>query len=108
MADRHSLIKPGWRPDLSQTQHGTYGHFQVQLGNEEKAGCASLSRPTVLRCFYEHKSVSNDSRKSFIGVQVKADLEPRVGENARGHGRDYIVILSFLDSRMARKWACWC
>jgi hypothetical protein len=46
MADRHSLIKPGWRPDLSQAQHGTYERSQVQLGNEEKAGCASLSRPT--------------------------------------------------------------
>ena len=50
----------------------------------------------ALRCSYERNSVSNDSRESFTGVQVRSDSEPGVGENGWGHGKNYIVVLVLL------------
>jgi hypothetical protein len=43
---------------------------------------------------------------NFIGVQVISDSGPGVGWNGWGHGNNYLLVRSFLDSRTARKWAC--
>ena len=48
-------------------------------------------------------SVSKDFRKSFTRVQGRADSEPGVGWNGWGHGKNYLRVVSFLDSRTARK-----